>query len=142
MRCVEDGQTLKRGNSRSRPGSAGAAAACAVVEIDARTQRCWQGGRTVAGRAGAPLALRTDRRPGGSGAPLTNALSEAARARITAIANRPQAADTPPAQIAPMAPDEERSTSRKTSFDQVLRARPNVAPVASPAAAALGVRTT
>ena len=49
-------------------------------------------------------------------------MSEAERARIIAVANKPRFAETPPAQIVPALADEGIYIASESSFHRVLRA--------------------
>ena len=66
--------------------------ACEVAGIDVRTLQRW---RAEDG------SVRADRRPDAVRPTSPQALSEAERARIVAVANEPRFADMPPARIVP-----------------------------------------
>ena len=92
------------------------AAACAVLDITPRTLRRWRQQlaqtQRCADRRQAAAAQRTP----------ANALSEAERAQILAICNRPEYRSLPPSQIVPRLADAGIYLASESSFYRVLRA--------------------
>ena len=113
MTRLEDRQILVRDIEQACADGARLAPACALAGIDARTLRRWKAGDGL--RQG-------DRRPDAARSVPSHALSEAERARITAVANESRFADTPPARIVPALADEGIYIASESSFHRVLRA--------------------
>jgi len=90
------------------------AAACAELDLDARTFQRWKcpdGG------------VREDRRPVVERPVPANRLSEAERDRIVATCNTPEFASLPPSQIVPRLADRGEYIASESSFYRVLRER-------------------
>ena len=90
------------------------AAACAELDLDARTFQRWKcpdGG------------VREDRRPVAERPVPANRLTEAERDRIVATCNTPEFASLPPSQIVPRLADQGEYIASESSFYRVLRER-------------------
>ncbi len=90
--------------------------ACAVIDLDVRTAQRWR-------RQGAGS---DDRRCGPKQRP-RNALSEAERKQVLAIANRPEHRDLSPKQIVPRLADEGTYVASESTFYRILRAEGQLA---------------
>jgi transposase InsO family protein len=84
-----------------------------LAGIDTRTLQRWKAGEGL---------TRGDRRPDADHPVPSHALSEAERARIVAVCNKPRFAETPPARIVPALADEGIYIASESSFHRVLRA--------------------
>ena len=89
---LEDRQTLMDQITQARVQGTRLAPACALAGIDVRTLQRWQSDDGVP---------RGDRRPDADRPVPSHALSDTEQAQITAVANEPRFADTPPARIVP-----------------------------------------
>jgi putative transposase len=113
MPRLEDRQILTADIIEAHGAGARLAPACTLAGIDLRTLQRWRG------EDGGVLA---DRRPDAVRPTSPQALSDAERARIVAVANEPRFADMPPARIVPMLADEGVYLGSEASFHRVLRA--------------------
>ena len=84
--------------------------ACEILGICARTYQRWtrEGG------------IEPDRRPEAARPAPANRLSEAERAKIVALCNRPEFASLPPSQIVPMLADASEYVASESTFYRVL----------------------
>jgi transposase InsO family protein len=90
------------------------AAACAELDLDARTFQRWK--RPDGG-------VREDRRPVAERPAPANRLTEAERDRIVVTCNTPEFASLPPSQIVPRLADQGKYVASESSFYRVLRER-------------------
>jgi putative transposase len=112
MTRLEDRRTLMLEIAQAHAQGARLRPACALAGIDVRTLQRWKAGVPAQG----------DRRPDVDRAVPSHALTEAEKARIIEVANKPRFADTPPTRIVPSLADEGIYIASESSFYRVLRA--------------------
>lgn len=112
MTAREERQRLVDLIDVAHAGGARLAAACNEAGITVRTLQRWRD---------ADAGVRGDGRPEAVRPTPTHALSEAERAAIVEVANIPQYAALPPAQIVPRLADEGRYLASESSFHRILR---------------------
>ena len=95
------------------PPARGCGPACETAGIELRTLQRWKAREGLTAGDGRPQAVR----------PMpSQALSQAERARLLAVANEPRFATVPPARIVPMLADEGVYLGSESSMARVLRA--------------------
>jgi transposase InsO family protein len=110
MTALEDRRSIIRLIEEARGAGARIAPACELLGLDARTLQRWR------------MSAVGDRRPDAERPVPTHALTAEERAEIVHVANMPQFAALPPAQIVPRLADEGRYLASESSFHRVLRA--------------------
>lgn len=109
---LEDRQALARDIHIAHATGARLKPACEIAGIELRTLQRWNAGDGV---------IRGDGRPSSARATPRNALSEAERAQVLAVANEPRFAAVPPARIVPMLADEGVYLASESTFSRVLK---------------------
>jgi len=113
MIALGDRQQMAVWIAEAQTSGARLALACEVLGLDPRTLQRWQSGAGL--EAG-------DRRPHAERAKPAHALSAEEQATILQIANAPEFAALPPAQIVPRLADQGRYIASESSFHRVLKA--------------------
>lgn len=113
MIALEDRQQMASWIDEAHTAGARLAPACKLLGIDLRTLQRWRIDDGLSSGDRRPLAERPTP---------THALSAEEREEILQIANAPQFAELPPAQIVPRLADEGRYVASESSFHRVLRA--------------------
>jgi putative transposase len=113
MIALEDRQQLSTWIAEARIAGARLAPVCETLGLDPRTLQRWQsnGGLDVG-----------DRRPQAMRPTPAHALNDEEQATILQIANAPEFAALPPAQIVPRLADQGRYVASESSFHRVLKA--------------------
>lgn len=113
MTSLEDRKAILASVAEARATGARLSAISDVIGLDARTLRRWS-------TAGA--LNEGDKRPSAERPAPASQLTEAERATILAVANRPHYASLPPTRIVPMLADEGTYIASESSFYRVLKA--------------------
>lgn len=113
MIALEDRQQLAMWSADARASGARLAPVCEVLGLDPRTLQRWHSGAGLEAGDGRPHADR---------AKPAHALSAEEQTTIVQIANAPEYAALPPAQIVPRLADEGRYIASESSFHRVLKA--------------------
>ena len=109
---LEDRQALARDIDVAHAAGARLRLACETAGIELRTLQRWKAHEGLTAGDGRPQAVR----------PMpSQALSQAERAQLLAVANEPRFAAVPPARIVPMLADEGIYLASESSFSRVLR---------------------
>src|ERR1035437_9723457 len=111
---LEDRQALAQDIHLAHVAGARLRMACEVAGIELCTLQRWKAVDGLIRGDGRPLAVR---------APPKNALSEAERAQVLAVANAPRFAAVPPARIVPMLADDGVYLASESTFSRVLKAQ-------------------
>ena len=113
MTSLEDRKAILASVAEARATGARLSAISDVIGLDARTLRRW---------STADALNEGDKRPSAERPAPASQLTEAERATILAVANRPEYASLPPTRIVPMLADEGTYIASESSFYRVLKA--------------------